>query len=103
LAPPDRDFEDIGDAGGASPLANVEMAAGQSIGANDRCGNWMSCAAPPALMRASIKPGINPTALTGRSHEEPFPESKVPDKGGSRRALLLSNHKKLRRPKGAAR
>src|SRR4051812_26411492 len=88
LVLPSRDFEDIGGSGGVSALASVAMAAGQSTGANDRYGALASCAALPALTRASIKPGINPTALTRRSHEGPSPEGKLADKHGIGRALL---------------
>jgi hypothetical protein len=65
LAPPSRDLADIGAIAGASTAVNVAMAAGQSIDANDNRGVDTSCAALPALAKASANPEINPNC----SHE----------------------------------
>jgi len=79
---------DIGAIAGAPTAVKVAMAAGQSIDANDNRGVDTSCAALPALARASAKPEINPNALTRLSHEGPSPSGKIADKGDGRRALL---------------
>src|SRR6187431_2758165 len=76
LALASRDFADIAVGGWASAVDNVVIAAGQSTGANDRRGDLTSCAALPALTRTSSKPGINPTALTRRSHGDHSPRAK---------------------------
>ena len=89
LALASRDFADIAVGGWASAVDNVVIAAGQSTGANDRRGDLTSCAALPALTRTSSKPGNNPTALTRRSHEGPFPKGKIADKRAIGRACCL--------------
>ena len=71
LAPPSRDFADIGAVDGASPALNVAMAAGQSIVANDKRGVDTPCATLPLLTRPSANPEINLNALTRHSHEGP--------------------------------
>jgi hypothetical protein len=87
---------DIGAVVGASTAVNVAMAAGQSTEANDKRGIVTSCAALPALTRASAKPEINPKALTSHSHVGPFPADKIADKSGVGRALFDGDPTKSR-------